>query len=182
MSTYIAIGILVLVLIGVNILMSRSEQGDSIPLENIFASLSSKPKIGSLVPDFSLKDLDGNSISIRQYRGKPVVLNFWATRCGPCLVEMPLLETVSVMHKNDMVVIAVNIEESSERVTKFVKENKISFPILLDVNGMVADTFKAYAFPATIFIDKEGIIRAQHVGQLNEATLKKNLETIGIGS
>ena len=64
----------------------------------------------------------------------------------------------------------------------FVKTNKITFPMLLDVNGMVADTFKVYAYPTTIFIDKEGIIRAQHVGQLNESTLKKNLETIGIGS
>ncbi|HEX7557440.1 MAG TPA: TlpA disulfide reductase family protein, partial [Leptolinea sp.] len=151
-STYIAIGILILVLIGANILMSRSEQDESIPLENIFASLPSKPKNGSVVPDFSLNDLTGNSISISQYRGKPVVLNFWATWCGPCLVEMPLLETVSVRHKDDLVVVGLNIAESTKRVDSFVKTNKITFPILLDVNGLVADTFKAYAYPATIFI------------------------------
>ena len=94
-STYIVIGILVLVLIGANILMSQREKEESIPLENIFASLSSKPKIGSQVPDFSLNDLEGNSVSISQFRGKPVVLNFWATWCGPCLVEIPLFEAVS---------------------------------------------------------------------------------------
>jgi cytochrome c biogenesis protein CcmG, thiol:disulfide interchange protein DsbE len=109
-------------------------------------------------------------------------LNFWATWCGPCLVEMPLLEAVSIRHKNDLVVVGVDIAESAEHVVSFVKTNKITFPILLDVNGLVADTFKAYAFPATIFIDKEGIIRSQQVGQLSESTLKKNLETIGIGS
>jgi len=143
------------------------------------------PQKGFSAPDFLLQDLSGQEINLQDFRGQAIILNFWATWCPPCKAEMPDLEQVNLQYQNKgLVVIGINRtdQENYSEVPEFIVTNKITFPILLDVNGLVADTFKAYAYPATIFIDKEGIIRAQHVGQLNVSTLKKNLEKIGIGS
>ncbi len=172
--------ILILLLIGVNIWMGQFESKSSEQGKNPFAIMISKPKNGSPVPDFELSGIKGERVNIGQYKGKAVALNFWATWCAPCLVEMPLLETAVKRHEKDLIVLAINIEEPSGTVEAYIKRGGFTFPVLLDVDGKVANNFGVFAYPATFFIDKEGIIRSQHVGQLDETMLRKNLKTIGI--
>jgi peroxiredoxin len=179
---YILIGLvlLILILIGVNIWMGQFEKDASKPADNPFANLISKPKIGSPVPDFELPTLDGKKVSVSRLRGKSVVLNFWASWCASCIVEMPLLQTASEKHPDDLKVLAINIEEPASTVDAYTKKYPFKLPILLDLDGKVAHNFGVFAYPTSIFIDKEGIIRSQYVGQLDEIQLQKKLETIGI--
>jgi peroxiredoxin len=151
-------------------------------VENIFANLSSKPQNGSLVPDFSLADLKGNEIRISQFRGKPVILNFWSIDCAPCKKEMPIFQKLVEKTKDEIDVVAVNMGDSRKNVESFVNANGITFTILLDEDGRVADLFKVVAFPVTYIIDQDGIIQNHHTGQLTDDLLKTYLSTIGINS
>ena len=97
------------------------------------------PQIGKLAPDFQLPDLDGQSVSLSDLRGKPVLLNFWATWCGPCRNEMPYIQAVyDEWSVRGLVVLAVDIDESPSQVQEFMESNRLSFPVLLDADGMVA--------------------------------------------
>jgi cytochrome c biogenesis protein CcmG, thiol:disulfide interchange protein DsbE len=147
---------------------------------NPFAGLVSKPVSGSQVPKFELADSKGGKVSITDFKGKAVVLNFWATWCAPCKLEMPLFQKLTGSRVGDVVVLAVNNKESADMVNAYAKENKVTFPLLLDSDGKVAGKFGVYAYPSTFFIDKEGIIQSQHTGQIDAALLTKYLKTIGI--
>jgi cytochrome c biogenesis protein CcmG/thiol:disulfide interchange protein DsbE len=176
----IIILVVILILIGENLRLSVVESRTNSQAANPFAVLASKPKIGSPVPDFVLSTTDGRKISVNQLRGKAVVINFWATWCVACLEEMPLLQAATVNYPEDVVVLAVNVAEDVKKVSQFQKLNEFSFPILLDLDGKVANTFGVFGYPATYFVDKEGIIRYQQIGQMNETKLNNNLKTIGI--
>jgi len=152
------------------------------PGENIFANLSSKPKIGSLIPDFSLTDLQGNEMRISHFRGKPVILNFWTVDCAPCKLEMPLFQKLVEATKGEIEVVAVNMGDSRKDVEEYVNANGFTFTILLDEDGRVSDLFNVMAFPVTYIIDQDGIIQNHHTGQLTDDSLKTYLNTIGINS
>lgn len=172
--------IILLVIVGESLRHSEQEADSDNEFVNPFASLANRPKVGSPVPAFSLPSTSGNQISVEQLKGKALIINFWATWCGPCLVEMPLLQTVSERHKNDLIVLAINIEEPISTIKPFVEKNQLTFPVLVDIEGKIANTFGIFAYPASFFVDKQGIIRSQQFGQLNETLLRKNLATIGI--
>jgi len=155
---------------------------EKVPENNIFASLSSKPKDGSPVPDFSLSDLNGNTIRIDKFKGKPVILNFWSIDCAPCKIEMPLFQKVLETNKGDIEVVAINMGDSRKNVESFAKANGITFTILLDEDGKVSDLFNVMAFPVTYIIDRDGIIQNHHTGQLTDDLLKSYLNKIGINS
>lgn len=114
--------------------------------------------------DFTLKDLDNKRVSLRNYRGKIVMLNFWATWCTPCRLEMPSMEKLSRQFKDKgFVVLAVAAGEKAEGVTAFVKEYHITFPALLDTDQEVTEEYKVWALPTTYFINAEGKI----IGRVN---------------
>lgn len=177
---YVIFILLVIWLIVDNIQTRMSESNQKTESSNPFAYLVKKPKIGSPVPDFELSDITRKKYKIQDLNGKPVVINFWATWCPPCKSELPLFQDLKAIHSDDLEILAVNIQESKVTVASFIDKNKYNFPVLLDENGMVTDEFGVFAYPATFFIDKEGIIRSHYVGQLNKELLQKNLETIGI--
>jgi len=152
------------------------------PGKNIFANLSSKPKIGSLIPDFSLTDLQGKEMRISQFRGKPVILNFWTVDCAPCKLEMPLFQKLVEATKGEIEVVAVNMGDSRKDVEEYVNANGFTFTILLDEDGRVSDLFNVMAFPVTYIIDQDGIIQNHHTGQLTDDSLKTYLNKIGINS
>ena len=140
--------------------------------------------VGSPVPDFALPMLEGGtqgeSQTLSGLKGKPVVVNFWATWCLPCKEEMPLLDAYAEKFAGEMVLLGVNVGEDENQVQPFVDEVEIGFPILLDRDEQTADTYMVRNLPVTLFIDADGVLRAQHLGTLREDTLARYLETIGI--
>jgi peroxiredoxin len=147
---------------------------------NIFANLSAKPKTGSAAPEFTLTDLKGLELQLNKYKGKAVILNFWAINCAPCIQEIPLLQTISEHDKDNLVVLAINLGDPQKNVETFVKSNKITYTVLLDTDGRVADLYHVAAFPVTYFIDRNGIIQDQHTGQLTDGLLPEIMKKIGI--
>ena len=115
--------------------------------------------------NFALEDLSGNKVHLEDYRGKVIFLNFWTTWCPACLVEMPSMEKLYRGFKNkDFIILAVDMQEDSETVRKFKAKFKLSFPILLDTDGVVASYYGVKAIPATYFIDRMGYLYAAAMG------------------
>ena len=115
--------------------------------------------------NFALEDLNGNIVHLKDHFGKVIFLNFWTTWCPACLVEMPSMEKLYRGFKNkDFIILAVDMQEDSETVRKFKAKFKLSFPILLDTDGVVASYYGVKAIPATYFIDRMGYLYAAAMG------------------
>jgi cytochrome c biogenesis protein CcmG, thiol:disulfide interchange protein DsbE len=137
------------------------------------------PRVGNLTPDLALKGLDGQQVKLSELRGKPVMVNFWATWCPPCKQEMPDIEKAYKKYRDEGVVfLGVDQMEDLDTVQKFVKENGYSWTFLLDADGAASRLFRASALPTTFFIDRQGIIRDMQVGALNAAQLESKLAKI----
>lgn len=117
-------------------------------------------------PDFTLEDMQGNKVSLSDFTGKVIIVNFWATWCPPCLEEMPSMEELSQKYnKDDFVLLAVNVEENSHAIVKKFLENKpYTFPVLLDQDAIVQQLYGAYRFPETVVIGRNGVVVARVVG------------------
>lgn len=176
----IIILLILLVLIGENVRLSMTKSATIQSAGNPFANLAAKPKTGFLVPDFELPAMDGSKKAVNQFRGKAVMINFWTSWCVGCLVEMPLIKSAADQHNGELVVLAVNVGETLDEIKPHALQTDESFQVLLDSEGKVADTFGVFGYPATFFVDKEGIIQHQQIGQMTEKILKENLKTIGI--
>lgn len=132
------------------------------------------PLVGKGAPDFTLNDLDGKAVSLSSLKGKVVVLDFWATWCGPCVATLPTVSEVTSSFKDRGVVFyAVNLKENADQIRKFQTDKVLSFPVLLDSKGTVADLYLAKSIPESVVIDKSGNIQAVHVGF--SSSLKKTL-------
>jgi thiol-disulfide isomerase/thioredoxin len=130
--------------------------------------------------EFSLYTPDGDRISLSDAIGTPVIINFWATWCTPCLIEMPILQEVYDTYRPDIYIVAVNAGESKTTVSKFIKENDLTFPILLDPTRSVLIDYQIRAYPTTYFVDRQGGIQEIHVGVLSKKLLDKYLRKIGV--
>lgn len=134
-------------------------------------------KIGQQAPDFELRMLDGQTVKLSDYRGKTVMLNFWATWCPPCREEMPYMQQFYTEYEKDGVVIlgvnATSTEISLPVVDSWLKEWGITFPIVLDEQGEVTRTYRVNAYPATFVIDRDGVIRQKQSGPMNMQMLKE---------
>jgi len=109
--------------------------------------------------DFTLKDLKDNSVSLKDFKGKAIFLNFWATWCGPCKAEMPSMQKLYTELKNEgLVIVAINLREQKSTVEKFVKQQKITFPVLLDRTGEIGAIYGARGIPLSLLIDTNGYI------------------------
>ncbi len=123
------------------------------------------PEVGSVAPDFQLQSLDGRTFSLSGVRGKPVLLNFWATWCGPCRQEMPYLQEVYEAYSDKGLVMAVvDIGESKADVETFLRAAGLSLPILLDSQTSVARQYRVAAIPTSFFIDRDGVIKDKKIG------------------
>ncbi len=116
-------------------------------------------------PDFTLKSYAGSNQKLSEFRGDVVLLNFWASWCGPCRQEMPLLNVLHKKYKKlGFTVIGVNVEEHSEKARQIVKDVAIKFPILFDSENKVSELYKVSAMPSTVIIDRNGNMRYLHKG------------------
>ena len=136
--------------------------------------------IGARAPDFQLQTLDGKMVKLSDLRGKPVLLNFWATWCGPCRSEMPYLQQINDSYSaKGLVLLAIDIAESPATVEKFMTELDLSMTVPMDTDKKVAKAYGITAIPTTFLIDKEGIIRQKMVGAFpNKAAIETLLKTI----
>lgn len=129
-----------------------------------------KPLAGYLAPDFSLRTLDGQQVRLSDFRGRVVLLNFWATWCPSCRQEMPVLQKFFDEKGNRVQLLTVDIDEPEKVVRDFMQSNGYSFPVLMD-NGEVTSLYRVTAIPTTFFIDARGVIMGKHMGPLDEKTI-----------
>lgn len=130
---------------------------------------------GEQAPDFQLQDLNGQAISLSDLRGKPVLINFWATWCPPCRGEMPYLQEIyEEWAGSGLVVLAVNLGESPAEVEDFRQSQNLTFTVLLDARQTVGQTYNITAIPTTFFIDKNGIIQEWVTGAFPDKTQIEN--------
>ena len=136
-------------------------------LFSVFAAsgLASADLAGQPAPDFALKSASGNNLRLSEYRGDVVMINFWATWCGPCRQEMPLLDELYTRYERvGFSLLGVNIDDDSRRAMNMVSELAISFPVLFDSHKEVSKLYQVDAMPLTVLIDREGNIRHVHHG------------------
>jgi DsbE subfamily thiol:disulfide oxidoreductase len=128
-------------------------------------SLASSGLTGKAAPDFALKSSSGENLRLSEYRGDVVMVNFWATWCGPCRQEMPLLdELYSRYERVGFSLLGVNIDDDSRKAMRMVSELGVSFPVLFDARKEVSKLYEVDAMPVTVLIDREGTIRYVHHG------------------
>jgi cytochrome c biogenesis protein CcmG/thiol:disulfide interchange protein DsbE len=127
---------------------------------------------GSVAVDFRLPTLDGTEVSLGDYRGNVVLVNFWATWCPPCRAEIPDIEAAYQARQDEgFVVLGVSVEQTQASVAPFVQAMEMTYPVLLDETGQVYRTYRAPGLPMSILVDEEGVIRARHVGGMTRAQL-----------
>ncbi|MCH8944050.1 MAG: TlpA family protein disulfide reductase [Proteobacteria bacterium] len=128
-------------------------------------SLASSGMEGQVAPDFALKSTTGENLRLSEYRGDVVMINFWATWCGPCRQEMPLLdELYGRYHRVGFNLLGVNIDDDTTRALRMVEELDLHFPVVFDTRKEVSRLYNVEAMPATILVDREGKIRHVHHG------------------
>jgi peroxiredoxin len=174
--TYILFNIAVLLISAGWIAFSRSAPGAAVNNQISVA------RPGFLAPDFTLTTLDGESVHLADLRGRPVIINLWASWCPPCRAEMPSLQRVSQDYtQNNLVILAVNLtsQDSREAAAQFAQENNLTFPILLDEKGEVETLYQTSALPTTFFIAADGIISEMIVGgPISEALLRAQVNQL----
>lgn len=131
-------------------------------------AMGSRPTAAGMpASEFSLTDLDGKSHKLEQYRGKIVLLNFWATWCKPCTTEMPAMQTVyDELREKGFVVLAVNELEDEGKVREHIAAYKHTFPVLLDHENKVANQYGVFGLPVSVFIDQNGVVQEYIKGGL----------------
>jgi len=137
---------------------------------------------GDAAPAFTLKTLDGNPVSLADFKGHPVLISFWATWCPPCRDEMPVIVAAYRDHQDSgLVILAVNgrdQETSTRAVRKFVAEFQLPFPILLDEHGDVRKRYALLALPTSVFIGRDGVVRTVISGPFTPTAFKRDLDEI----
>jgi peroxiredoxin len=133
----------------------------------IFAgsSFASSGLTGQDAPDFALKSASGSNLRLSEYRGDVVMINFWATWCGPCRQEMPLLNDLYTRYNRvGFSLLGVNIDDDSSRALEMAEELGVSFPVLFDDRKEVSKLYQVEAMPVTVLVDREGKVRHVHLG------------------
>ncbi len=136
----------------------------------LLAALMALPALGAVdtnspAPDFTLTALGGKQLELSQFKGQVVMLNFWASWCGPCRQEMPLLETIyKKYNKLGFTLIGVNVEPDSKAANDWLKQTPVSFPIIYDTESKVSKLYGVAGMPSTVIVDRKGTVRMIHRG------------------
>lgn len=171
--------VVVALLGGAWIVVSRDVTAESSP-----TTLAEAPIVGHRAPDFTLADSVGQSVALNDYvnptegQGRPVVLNFWATWCAPCRIEMPYFQNASRKYDGRVAIVGINQGESAQMVRDFGNEFKISYPLLIDADSSVNRLYNVIGLPTTVFIDASGVVREVVIGTINQAVLEDRIEQL----
>ncbi|OGT29543.1 MAG: hypothetical protein A2W28_07205 [Gammaproteobacteria bacterium RBG_16_51_14] len=163
---------LVLALVVTGLLLT---QGDA---KNEFSSKSSA-ETKEPVPNFTLLLIDGKNFNLSDYKGKPILINFFASWCLPCREEMPALEKIAHEYKpKGVVFLGIAIDDTEEKMKNFIAKYGVTFPVGLDKTAAIQKSFGLYGIPTTYFIDKRGIINYFHSGSVTEELLQHELDKL----
>lgn len=144
------------------------------------AGIARSASRGSLAPNFQLRDLEGDWIDLSDYQGQVVLINFWATWCGPCRTEMPIFQSYfESFAGRGFVILAVSSDSPDREVEEFRDDLGLSFPIMIDTREDVQDLYHIWTYPTTFILDREGIIRYVHYGSMTDSQLESYLAGIG---
>ena len=149
------------------------------------SSQSMPPRVGLLVgntaPDFALTYLQGQNSRLSDFRGRAVMINFWAVWCGPCRFELPVMQTVYEANRDKgFVVLAIHMRGYPEQVREFAEDLEMTFPVLLDRGGRVTAEYQVRGLPTSFFIDQDGVILGVEIGPVDEGWLEHYLAQAGV--
>ncbi|THE14232.1 TlpA family protein disulfide reductase [Bacillus timonensis] len=137
---------------------------------------------GQLAPDFTLKTINGEEMKLSAFRGKKVILNYWASWCPPCKAEMPHMQEFYEENKeSNVVLLSVNLttaEKKGSDVAKFVEDYELTFPVMLDEKGDIGQTYQAYAIPTSYLIDTKGVVRKKIVGPMDKEMMNGLINSV----
>jgi peroxiredoxin len=139
------------------------------------------PAVGSPAPDFEFIQLNGTRASLKDFRGQPVLINFWATWCAPCELEMPAFQSRYTSSEGSFTILAVNYAEPEERIQQYVDRLGLTFPIVLDPDSKVQRLYNVRGYPTSLLVDADGVIRVYHIGLMSESQLDKYMKDLGVG-
>lgn len=171
-SRWYLVAVLVFVLGGGWLWLNRA------PTEVVALRTEPAPAVGHPAPDFTLIALDGSEFVLSEQRGTPIVLNFWATWCGPCQRELPELQRAAERYDGSVAIVGVDQGEEAEVVQKYVDELELTFAIPMDSAFEVGEVYNVRGLPTTFFIDRDGIIRDVWAGEMNSITLAEKIRLI----
>ncbi|PYE42139.1 redoxin domain-containing protein [Paenibacillus barcinonensis] len=137
-------------------------------LSNAELKSSNPIRAGAEAPDFTAVNSKGEQVRLSDYRGKTVMINFWASWCTPCVREMPLVHELAQQHRNDVETLFVNVGESKGTISEFLKSHQFDFPVILDATGKISSLYRITGLPATLLIDQTGQLRHILLGELTE--------------
>jgi len=184
-STYnlIVILLLAVIILGGGLLLFRNfapSEEETQPTETTQVTETTEP--ANLAPDFTAEDVDGNSVKLSDFRGKPVVLNFWASWCGPCKAEMPEFEEAYHTYGDKVQFMMVDLvsgrSETKEMGMEVIEEAGYTFPVFFDVNQEASFAYEISAIPMSVFIDANGEIVMQQVGMVSKEELEQGIQAI----
>ena len=132
----------------------------------------------NIAPDFTMLDMDGNEVNLAEFFGKPIILNFWASWCGPCKMEMPEIQDFYEKYGENIHFLAVSVDDSVDTAKAFIETEGYTFPVYFDTTSMGAYTYGASSIPLTFFIDAEGNLTAYYMGAMSADILQQGVDMI----
>jgi len=177
---WIVLIVLVVLLGGSWIVFSQNLTQERLGSNNSAEALKPAAVAGHPAPEFELKTLEGDTLRLADFKGKPVLVNFWATWCGPCRAEFPDFQRAHVDNANDLVIIGINntTADQVDLVDDFVTEMGATFPIVLDETGDVVETYGVLGLPTSVFIDRDGVVNEVFTGPINKAYIESKLSEL----
>jgi thiol-disulfide isomerase/thioredoxin len=179
MNKNISVFVVLLVLIGAAVFQNVSARGKETLKKEHGIIQQMAPKPGFLAPAFELIGMDGKTYTVGGKRDKPLMLNFWASWCGPCELEAPDLKNVYEKYKDDFDLYGINTTDKDNLAdaVKFAKQYKLPFPVLFDKDGSVADQFHFSVIPTSFLIDRNGIV-VEVIHVLSPKELERKIKTL----
>lgn len=175
----IGISIFIVVLIGLNFLYYQIKDSQKEKLEKENTTSDTKTQY-DVAKDFTVENKNGEKVKLSDFKGKPIILNFWASWCAPCKVEMPDFETVYQDEKDNVhfFMMNVTVDDVRKDAEEYISKNQFSFPVYYDTQGLASYTYRITGYPTSYFVNSNFEIVKQYNGIMSEATLRKNIELI----